>query len=116
LVLGLPGQEYFRNESTNRFWRIRAAARDLGAFESTSADSPVGPYDPPPRPQLSISQSGGNAVVFWPLFAQDFEVYTTDLGAPLRWNLVSLLSLTNLTGLSISTPASGRPALFRLQR
>jgi len=116
LVLGLPGMEYFRNEITNRFWRIRAAARDLGAFESSSANNPVGPYDPPPLPQLSISESGGNAVLSWPLFAQDFEVYTTDLGAPLKWNIVPLLSLTNLTGLSISAPTGGRPAFFRLQK
>jgi hypothetical protein len=116
LVLGLPGMEYFRNEITNRFWRIRAAARDLGAFESSSANNPVGPYDPPPLPQLSISESGGNAVLSWPLFAQEFQVFTSDLGTPLGWNPVSLLPLTNLTGLSISASAGGRPAFFRLQK
>src|SRR6266436_5504640 len=42
-VFGLPGKEYYRNEITNRQWRIRAAARDIGAFESTSTNSPVGP-------------------------------------------------------------------------
>src|SRR5437899_8239616 len=35
-VFGLPGREYFQNEITNRLWRIRAAAQDIGAFESTS--------------------------------------------------------------------------------
>src|SRR5436190_3392470 len=38
-VFGLPGREYFRNESTNRLWRIRSAARDIGALESTTASS-----------------------------------------------------------------------------
>lgn len=54
-VYGLPGKEYYRNEITNRQWRARAAARDLGAFESTTTNSSVGPYDSAPLPRLSAS-------------------------------------------------------------
>ena len=85
LVYGLPGKEYFQNETTNRFWRIRAAARDLGAFENTSANSAVGPYSPSPLPALTISFAAGTAVLFWPLFAQDFELATSARTAPLQW-------------------------------
>jgi hypothetical protein len=40
-----PVKEYFLNENNNRRWRIRDTARDIGAFESTSTNSPVGPYE-----------------------------------------------------------------------
>jgi hypothetical protein len=52
-VYGLPGKEYYHNELTRCQWRIRNAARDLGAFESTTTNSPAGPYDPQPRPALA---------------------------------------------------------------
>src|SRR5207245_2888544 len=67
-VFGLPGREYFRNEITNRFWRIRPAALDIGAFESTNTNAPVGPYDPAPPVRLAISKTGASAVVSWPLY------------------------------------------------
>src|SRR5882762_5085175 len=57
-VSGPPGREYFLNEATNRQWRIRAAARDIGAFESATTKGPVGPYSVEPRPQLDITPSG----------------------------------------------------------
>ena len=44
-VLGLPAREYFQNEINNCQSRIRNAARDLGAFESTSTNAP----EPLPR-------------------------------------------------------------------
>lgn len=115
LVYGLPGREYFLNETTNRLWRERPAARDLGAFESTSSGSPVGPYDAPPRPPLSISLAGGNPVVSWPLFAQDFQLWKSDLAGPSSWSLVPSAAVTNLAGLTVS-PTPTAPAFFRLQK
>lgn len=84
-VFGLPGKEYFKNELTNRLWRIRDAARDIGALESTSTNGPVGPYDPEPLPRLSIARSGSNAVLSWPLFAPEFQLYESDFSRPLTW-------------------------------
>jgi hypothetical protein len=115
-VYGLPGKEYFLNEATNRLWRIRAAARDLGAFESTSTNGPIGPYDPTPRPLLSASQSGGHAVLSWPLFAQDFQVQTSGVIGPATWTPAPFSYLTNLTGLSATLSTSNGPSFFRLQK
>ena len=117
LVFGLPGREYFRNETTNRFWRIRDAARDLGAFESTSTNSAVGPYDAPPVPRLIIRQSASGVVLSWPLFAQDFQAFTSGLNTPFTWKAQpGALVTTNLTALSMSTALSSMPAVFRLQK
>lgn len=113
-VYGLPGREYYLNEVTNRLWRVRAAARDLGAFESTSTNAPIGPYDPPPQPQLSIARSGASVVVAWPLFAQDFQLYQSDLSTPLTWSLTGYAYATNAAGISASLPATGQ-GLFRLK-
>ena len=115
-VYGLPGREYFLNETTNRQWRIRWTARDLGAFENTSTNSPVGPYDPAPRPQLVITSLGGNATVSWPLFAQDFVWEHGDVTAPNGWTTVPGPYSTNSSSIfgSVIPPVNGE--FFRLRK
>lgn len=114
-VYGLPGREYYRNEITNREWRVRAAARDLGAFESTSRGIPVGPYNPTPQPQLSIIVSGMNAVVGFPLYASDFQFQESALADPSGWNVAAYGSATNGTGILVSVPLSAGSKFFRLE-
>jgi hypothetical protein len=115
-VSGLPGKEYFQNELTNRRWRARDGARDLGAFESTGTNNPVGPYDQAPVPLVSTSKAGTNLVLSWPLFAQDFQLYESDLSLPMAWSLAPFIHRTNLTGLSVSVPAIESRGFFRLER
>ena len=115
-VYGLPGKEYYQNETNNCQWRIRAAARDLGAFESTSTNSPVGPYDAFPRPRLSVMLSGGNAVLSWPLFAQDFQLEQSPALLPASWTAVSSSYVTNTSEISCTAQATGGKAFFRLRK
>ncbi len=115
-VFGLPGREYYLNELTNRSWRIRAAARDLGAFESTSTNSPVGPYDQAPLPQVDIQRSGTNTVVTWPLFAQDFQLYQSDLSSPITWSLAPVSYTTNALGVLATVPVGTGRSFFRLKK
>jgi hypothetical protein len=115
-VYGLPGKEYFQNEITNRFWRIRDGARDLGAFESTSTNSPVGPYEAVPSPQLSVTSVATNVVLSWPLFAQDFQLYQSDPGTPLTWTLSPTSHVTNLVGVSATAPEAQKAKFFRLEK
>jgi hypothetical protein len=44
---GAPDREYYRDETTARMYRARAAANDIGAFESTSTGAGIGPYGTP---------------------------------------------------------------------
>jgi len=115
-IYGLPGREYFQNEATNRFWRIRAAARDLGAFESSTTNSALGPYDPVPQPRLTIAKSGANLLLSWPLFAQDFQLYHSNFTVPLIWSLSPDSPVTNLDGLLTSFTNGARSDFFRLQK
>jgi hypothetical protein len=115
-VFGLPGREYFFNEATNRQWRIRDAARDLGAFESASPNAPVGPYSPEPRPRLSIAPAAGNAIVSWPLFAQDFRLEQSALGSSTTWSNAPYANITNVTGVEVSVATSAGGNLFRLRK
>ncbi len=115
-VYGLPGREYYKNEVTNREWRIRAAARDLGAFESSSTDPPVGPSDPVPQPQLAIGVSGANALVAWPLFGSGLSLYESTLTAPFTWVSAPYLYSTSATGISISAPTNSGREFFRLEQ
>jgi len=115
-VLGPPGREYFQNEILNGRWRIRPTARDLGAFGSANTNLPVGPYDPAPLPQLGIVRAGPNVVVSWPLFAQDFQLYESDLGNPITWSLAPYPYVTNATGVFETLPMSASRAFFRLKK
>jgi hypothetical protein len=57
---GAPDREYYRDETTARMYRARAAARDIGAFESTSTGPGVGPYGTPlPTGAGGASGAGG---------------------------------------------------------
>jgi hypothetical protein len=115
-VSGLPGREYFLNETTNRQWRIRNAARDLGAFESTTTNIPVGPYSIEPRPRLSITSSTRNLVISWPLFAQDFLLDQSALDSPTTWSNAPNVYVTNATSLEVSLATSASGSLFRLRK
>jgi hypothetical protein len=115
-VFGLPGREYFQNEITNRQWRIRSAARDIGAFESTSTNNPVGPNDAEPRLQLSITKSNANVIVSWPLFAQDFLLEQSPVGPSLTWNSSPYAFATNATGIVVTAPIIAGGNLFRLRK
>jgi len=115
-VFGLPGREYFLNEATRCKWRIRAAARDLGAFESSSTSAAIGPYDSPPLPLLVIAKEGSIATVGWPLFAQDFRLYQSDLANPIQWNLSPQPYVTNADGLMAVQSSIARGSFFRLSK
>ncbi len=115
-VYGLPGKEYYQNEITKCQWRIRSAARDIGAFESTTTNSPIGPYDPAPRPRLGITPSGTNTVLSWPLFAQDFQLEQSALVSGSAWTPPPYSYTTDATAISLSAPATLSKNFFRLRR
>ncbi|HVJ89692.1 MAG TPA: hypothetical protein VM580_07790 [Labilithrix sp.] len=52
-VFGLPDREYFKDETVARQYRVRASAKDIGAFESTTGGDGAGPFDnaPPGGPE-----------------------------------------------------------------
>jgi hypothetical protein len=115
-VFGLAGKEYYLNEITNRFWRIRAAARDIGAFESSSSSAPVGAYDLEPRPRLSIAASGTTIAVTWPLYAQDFQLYESLETTPTAWSPRQDTYLTNASVIEDSFLATSSGLLLRLEK
>ena len=115
-VNGPPGKEYYLNEITNRMWRVRAAARDIGAFESTISSSPVGPYDAAPLPRMSIAPAGGSVMVSWPLFAQDFQLEQSAFSNPISWSPAPFGCVTNSTGVVATLSATTGQNFFRLQK
>jgi len=115
-VYGLPGKEYYLNESTKCQWRIRSAARDIGAFESTSTNTPIGPYDVAPRPRLGVTPSGANIILSWPLFAQDFQIEQSVTIPSIAWTTVPYSYSTDATAISLSAPATSSKNFFRLRK
>ena len=115
-VYGLPGKEYYQNEITNREWRIRAAARDIGAFENTTTSTPVGPYDPYPRPRMTISHSGPNVIFAWPLYAADFQLWEANTLPVVGWLPIAGVMTTNAVQVSTMAPLQGAEGFFRLVR
>lgn len=114
-VFGLPGKEYWLNETTNRQWRIRAAARDIGALESTTTNAPIGPYSPAPQPPLNASPSPSSITISWPLFAQDFQLQQSPVTFPPSWSDAASTLTTNVTGVVATMPVSAS-VLFRLKK
>jgi MYXO-CTERM domain-containing protein len=45
LASGTPDREYFRNEMEARMYRVRATAKDIGAFEFATMGNGIGPDD-----------------------------------------------------------------------
>jgi hypothetical protein len=120
-VFGLPGKEYYQNETNNRQWRIRNAARDIGAFESTSTNGPVGPYDTYPQPQLNATHPSGtgSVTISWPLFAQDFSLQQSSSVASLTaWSNAPLTLATNAAGITAAATvaADAGGGFFRLRK
>jgi hypothetical protein len=114
-VFGLPGKEYWLNETTNRHWRIRAAARDIGAFESTTTGTPVGPYSPAPQPILTVTSGAESVTTSWPLFAQDFQLQQSPLAFPPAWSNTSYPLTTNATGV-LAVASVSTNCFFRLKK
>ncbi len=115
-VYGLPGREYYLNEATNCLWRIRAAARDLGAFESTTTSQPVGPYDPSPLPKVGVTNNGASITVSWPLFAGDFQLFQSPTPNSGVWTAAGFPLSTNAIAIAASAPISGAGGFFRLKK
>jgi hypothetical protein len=97
-------------------WRPRAATYDIGAFESTSTNNPVGPYDPTPQPSLSIVPGSGNVTLLWPLFAEDFQLEQSSLAIPVVWTPASADLTTNPANVAAIIPTTPASGFFRLQQ
>src|SRR2546422_6113566 len=97
-------------------WRPRAAGRDLGAFESTTAFTAVGAYDIAPLPRLATAKSGTDLVVSWPLFASDFQLQSSIAVSAAVWADASWSLVTNANGISTSISAPGGPRFYRLRK
>jgi hypothetical protein len=60
-VSGRPDREYYRDEADTRMYRLRASAKDIGAFESTTMGAGIGFHDAPPDGGVpAMTGSGGS--------------------------------------------------------
>jgi MYXO-CTERM domain-containing protein len=59
-VTGAPDKEYFQNETIARAYRVRASVKDIGAFESTTTGTGIGPYGTPPTPTTDAGVPPGS--------------------------------------------------------
>ncbi len=115
----MPGwviKEYFQNETIARKYRLRATAHDIGAFESTTSGTGIGPYDTPPAPNLKAARSGNALILSWPLTAADFVLdQTATLGISNSWAQVSPPYVTNPADVSLTVPATFSSHFYRLR-
>src|SRR5690242_11543925 len=116
-VAGLPGLEYFQNETTARMYRIRPGAHDIGAFENSTAGNGIGPYDVAPRPAMTIQRAEGAAVLGWPLFASDYLLdETSGLDSSMAWTPSAAPLVTNAGGIQATVLSSTGAELYRLRK
>jgi hypothetical protein len=114
---GLPGLEWFRDETMPCLFRVRSSVKDLGAFESTTSGVAFGPYDKAPAPELSASFSNGSVLLSCPLFGTDYRLMrSTDLNPGGVWTQVSVETTTNAMGITRGIPANQRGSFFKLSK
>jgi hypothetical protein len=114
---GLPGLEYFKDETTSRKFRARPSIKDLGAFESTTSGLAFGAYDAPPVPKVSALLSKGDLMLSWPLSASDYRlIQSTGLNSGAVWTQASGQATTNATGINSVLSAKQRESFFKLSK
>jgi len=117
IVYGLPGLEYFKNESQPLMFRVRPSAKDLGAFESTTSGPSFGAHDGLPLPQLTASRSGGSVNLSWPLFASDYHLnQSIDLNSSNAWSGWAATVSTNSSGIIATLSPDQLKAFYRLSK
>lgn len=100
-VADAPTAEYYRDEQVVRQGRPRASAKDLGAFESTTASEPTGPHG---APVGSGGAAGGDAAMAVDARAAGGNAGTsTDGGSRVAGGVGG----TNANGGTSGTPATG---------
>jgi hypothetical protein len=111
----LPTREYFQNQTVAREFRVRPAAKDLGAFETATTDAGLGPYDPAPLPSLTAARIGSRIELTWPLTAAGFALeQTPSLTGSTSWSEVPGAYVLAPGGFSVTIPISGPTDFFRL--
>jgi hypothetical protein len=116
-IPAFPIKEYYRDETVAREFRIRASSRDIGAFESTTTGTGVGPYDTPPRPKLSATVSNNATIVSWPLTAADYVLdQAGGLAPPVVWTSAPAPYLTNSSDFRVNVPLPAGNRFYRLRR
>ena len=116
-VVGLPIKEYYLNEVVARQYRLRATARDIGAFESATTGPGIGPYDTPPAPRLGAAQAGNRVTLTWPLTAADYLLdQRLRLANANAWTQVPSPYTTNPPNVCVTLPLAAPEAFYRLRR
>lgn len=71
-----------------------------------------------PPPQLALDvPSGTNVVVSWPLYASDYQLFsTTNLAPPVAWSSAAGTAVTNGLVISATLPHTNGSMFFQLQR
>jgi hypothetical protein len=115
----LPGwviKEYFQNETLAREYRLRATAHDIGAFESTTSGTGIGPYDTPPAPALNGKRAGNGLLLSWPLTAADYILnQNSNVANSNFWAKVPSPYITNSTNVSLSVATPFSNGFYRLR-
>jgi hypothetical protein len=68
-------------------------------------------------PQLTITPSGTNVLISWPLYAANYQLFSaTSLNQPVTWNSVSQPTVTNGLQISVTLAQTGSQNFYRLQK
>jgi hypothetical protein len=69
-----------------------------------------------PLPQLTITGTGSNRTIQWPLFADDFQLEKTASLNLVSWVPAALPILTNVFGVQTAVPSGTNQLFFRLRK
>jgi hypothetical protein len=65
---------------------------------------------------LNITKSNASVTISWPLFAQDFLLEQSPVGASFTWSNAPYAFATNAAGITATAPIIASGSLFRLRK
>jgi len=97
----------------NRFWTIQMYASDSDVWSTQITELITAPVTT--QPSLTITKSGPNVLVSWPVASGYHLTSATNLAGTVTWANVTQTLVTNNNQVTVTVPASARSQFFRLQ-
>jgi hypothetical protein len=104
-------------DSPDQYWPALAMSADGGKLVAAAKDGGIYTLQTTPSPSLSITVSGGNAVISWTIPSTGFGLQESSNLTGSNWTQVGMVPSLNFTNLhnQVTVPITGNSAFYRLK-
>jgi hypothetical protein len=111
------GLTWFTLDSPVEYWTALAMSADGSKVVAAAKNGGIYTLQTTPSPSLSITVSGGKAVISWMIPSMSFELQETSNPIGTNWTQVGTLPSLNVTNLhkQVTLPVTGNSAFYQLK-